>query len=690
MSRWLFIFFTLLAASAFANVPRTASFSTTNRNGKKWQFQFDAANRLTNTITPLGRSTTTAYNDRGLAVFGEEPSGQTQTLSYDAKGRLTNRTDSVGTTLYRYDANDNLTNIIENGSPNSWTFDAYNRVQSYRDADGNLIQYRHDANGNITNLIYPGGKTVAYFYDSLNRLTNVTDWSGRKTVMTYDLASQLTSITRPNGSQRVIGYDAAGQMTNIIEKFTNNFPIAFFRLNWTNNGTMAWEFAAPLPHAATIPTRTMTYDDDNRLLTVNGSSVTNDADGNMVYGPLTNGAFSSLTYDARNRLLSAGGLSYTYDPPGNRTVVTNGAAVTKFVINPNAKLSQVLMRIKGGVTNYYIHGAGLLYEITETASITNTLMYHYDYRGSTVALTDSAGNITDRIEYSAYGLTTYRAGTNDTPFLFNGRYGVQTDANGLLYMRARYYNPHICRFINPDPAVFSGGLNFYAYANGNPVSYLDPFGLGAQTAGGRIDWLRTWNTIGAWTIPGAASAQNAYLQFDQGNYANGIAASVSMVGETIIGGLMYGQGSSVRSATAATTSFFGKIGNWFRSLFGSETTAVVPEGGLTPLYRAVNPAELADISASGGVFKNPVNMGGGIKYFSTTAEGAAAEAQAWWRAGGTLYQGPYTVVQTAFPTSMITPGMTATVDGGINSVIISTEQLPSLLLGQPLPFIPLP
>jgi RHS repeat-associated protein len=119
----------------------------------------------------------------------------------------------------------------------------------------------------------------------------------------------------------------------------------------------------------------------------------------------------------------------------------------------------------------------LLYEITETATSTNTRTYHFDYRGSTVALTGDNGLPTDRIEYSAYGTTTYRTGTNDTPFLFNGRYGVQTDANGLLHMRARYYNPHLCRFLNSDPAGFSGGLNFYAYADGNPISIVDPFGL---------------------------------------------------------------------------------------------------------------------------------------------------------------------------------------------------------------------
>jgi uncharacterized protein RhaS with RHS repeats len=44
-------------------------------------------------------------------------------------------------------------------------------------------------------------------------------------------------------------------------------------------------------------------------------------------------------------------------------------------------------------------------------------------------------------------------------------------------MRARYYNPYLCRFINADPSGFGGGLNFYAFADGNPVSETDPFGL---------------------------------------------------------------------------------------------------------------------------------------------------------------------------------------------------------------------
>jgi hypothetical protein len=64
-----------------------------------------------------------------------------------------------------------------------------------------------------------------------------------------------------------------------------------------------------------------------------------------------------------------------------------------------------------------------------------------------------------------------------------------TDPNGLLYMKARYYNPYLCRFLNPDPSGFAGGLNMYAAFNGNPVSYTDPTGLGAVGDTQTTSWL---------------------------------------------------------------------------------------------------------------------------------------------------------------------------------------------------------
>ena len=69
-------------------------------------------------------------------------------------------------------------------------------------------------------------------------------------------------------------------------------------------------------------------------------------------------------------------------------------------------------------------------------------------------------------------------------FLYNGKYGVASDDNGLYYMRTRYYNINIKRFINQDVVIGSiersGSLNRYAYVEGNPISYIDPFGLDKQ------------------------------------------------------------------------------------------------------------------------------------------------------------------------------------------------------------------
>ncbi|MFS1514342.1 RHS repeat-associated core domain-containing protein [Chengkuizengella sp. SCS-71B] len=99
-----------------------------------------------------------------------------------------------------------------------------------------------------------------------------------------------------------------------------------------------------------------------------------------------------------------------------------------------------------------------------------------------VPLTNIDGVITDQYAYSPYGELIYSEGTTNHPFLYNGRYGVMTDENGLYYMRARYYNPEIKRFINRDVvqgsiSSSSLSLNKYAYVNGNPISYIDPFGL---------------------------------------------------------------------------------------------------------------------------------------------------------------------------------------------------------------------
>src|SRR5262249_22332339 len=159
--------------------------------------------------------------------------------------------------------------------------------------------------------------------------TNVTDWASRKTCIVYDLAGHVTSITRPNGTVRSMGYDDAGELTNIVEKTAGNSAIAFFKLKFDSAARVQWGIAAPLPPTYTPPSRTMAFDDDDRLAAVNTSSVTCDSDGNLTSGPLTNSIFKTYVYNARNQLVQTldsaqATNSFAYDALGNRVAVTNG------------------------------------------------------------------------------------------------------------------------------------------------------------------------------------------------------------------------------------------------------------------------------------------------------------------------------------------------------------------------------
>jgi RHS repeat-associated protein len=217
-----------------------------------------------------------------------------------------------------------------------------------------------------------------------------------------------------------------------------------------------------------MPESTMTYDADNRIAGWNGNTVDHDTNGNMTFGPLPDGNMSIYTYDAYDRLASAGGVQSRYNPEGLR-VEADGAT---YVVNPNSGLSQVMVREKGATTTRYVWGLGLIYE-DEGGEIKT---YHSDQLGSTIAMADGTGAVTDRWEYTSYGTVSYQ-GTADTPFLFHGGLGCMTDSNGLVYMRARFYNPRIMRFLNADPIRFDGGMNWYAFVGNNPLLRIDPEGL---------------------------------------------------------------------------------------------------------------------------------------------------------------------------------------------------------------------
>lgn len=122
---------------------------------------------------------------------------------------------------------------------------------------------------------------------------------------------------------------------------------------------------------------------------------------------------------------------------------------------------------------YVYDGAGLVAKVT---SASEYYYYHYDGLGSTVAITDENAQIVNAYAYSPYGLVGSQE-TVENPFQYVGRFGVMAEGNGLYYMRARYYDPEVGRFINKDPIGYTEDINLYRYVVSNPVNWIDPAGL---------------------------------------------------------------------------------------------------------------------------------------------------------------------------------------------------------------------
>jgi RHS repeat-associated protein len=279
-------------------------------------------------------------------------------------------------------------------------------------------------------------------------------------------------------------YNVAGQLVQQVEKDNRGELISQFDFSYDAAGNIIKEQKLPKPESVSLPPVTMTYSAANRLATYNGQAVQFDADGNMVSGPLS-GEMANFSFDSRNRLVQAGSTSYRYDAENQRM----GVNQTSYVINSQPALSQVLVKEENSTKTFYVYGLGLLGEEKEG----EYRSYHFDFRGSTVALTDKTGKVVQRFQYGPYG-ELLKGEVSVTPFLFNGKFGVMTEGNGLYYMRTRFYSAEMKRFVNHDRlkgfVARGSSLNRFVFVEGNPMNFLDPFGLemiGYQD--GDIEWL---------------------------------------------------------------------------------------------------------------------------------------------------------------------------------------------------------
>ncbi|MCX5805761.1 MAG: cell wall hydrolase [Proteobacteria bacterium] len=118
--------------------------------------------------------------------------------------------------------------------------------------------------------------------------------------------------------------------------------------------------------------------------------------------------------------------------------------------------------------------------IIRTAGTTKQY-YHQDGLGSVVAVSDQTGATTGTQRFDAWGNKQSSGSTGTVPQY--GYTGREPDETGLVYYRARYYDPTIGRFTQRDPIGMNGGINPYAYVNANPVNFTDPMGLKLREIG---------------------------------------------------------------------------------------------------------------------------------------------------------------------------------------------------------------
>ena len=94
------------------------------------------------------------------------------------------------------------------------------------------------------------------------------------------------------------------------------------------------------------------------------------------------------------------------------------------------------------------------------------------------AVTDGTGAVIATFRTDEFGIPTSSTGASGSPFRYTGE---PLDASGLTYLRARYYDPSIGRFMSRDPfAGFASSplsLNRYRYVENTPATWSDPSGL---------------------------------------------------------------------------------------------------------------------------------------------------------------------------------------------------------------------
>lgn len=524
--------------------------SQTDANGHTTAWTYDYFGRVTSRTLPEGMVETFEYLDDLNQTVHTDFNGDTITTLHDVMGRVERVEYSKDGAVesYTYWPNDQVKTVTTADGVTEYFYDHRHRLDHELRPNGTRMDYDYDDAGSRTQVkVTRAGQVTSqtsYTYDSLNRLATVTNdlVPGEVSEYGYDDVGNLDTVTYPNGLVTDYDYNSLNQLTDVYTRDAQGNIISHYHYTLGNTGrrTVITELdgrttaychdnlyrlsaetvfdttAAPITNgclsAADRAGASYTadyqydwtgnrvhetvdgvqtaylYDANDRLQQTGGTVYSHDNNGNTRTETL-DGVTTTYIYNGKNRMVRVekGGLTtrYTYNPNGIRDSKTEGGTTTHFIVDENRDYVQVLEEVVGGSTQVsYSYGHDLISQDRAGA----TSFYHYDGLGSTRALSDATGTITDTYHYEAFGEVLGQTGTTENSYLYTGE---QFDGSlNQYYLRARYYDQGIGRFTqmdtwmgnNYDPVT----LHKYLYANADPVTYVDPtgnFSIGGMMSG---------------------------------------------------------------------------------------------------------------------------------------------------------------------------------------------------------------
>jgi RHS repeat-associated protein len=536
-------------AGGVASCATTYPWSVTASPQKNYQttYTYDSAADLVSTVSPADSASSTpttanTYDPAGNVMTSTDPDGVTTTWTYTPQNHvatLSFSNSSAPAVSYAYDAGGDETSVTDASGTSANVYNTFGELTSTQNGAGQVTGFSYDADGDGTATTYPlpstasswdaGNATVSYGYDKADQLTSVTDFNGHVIGITDTPDGLQASLSLGStGDSIATTYDPTDSPSSITLK-NSSATLQSFTYSDTPAGNLLSEADGP---GAQSPA-SYTYDGEDRVssMTPAGSSAAQDygfdSSGNLT--TLPTGALGC--YNDAGELTGSGTsctnatINYTYNADGERLTSTQGSTVlasgtwngaqqlatfnssagdmTAATYNGNGlRTSSTIEPSNGSPTtqNYVWDGYNLLMDSQNayiyaggTAPVEQVSLAHgtisyldTDCIGSVRSIVSASGTLTGTASYDAWGNPSASGGlTANTPFGYAGAY---TDADGLLYLINRYYDPSTGQFISVDPDLAQTG-QAYEYGVGDPVSNTDPMGLSTTIS---------WNTCNRW------------------------------------------------------------------------------------------------------------------------------------------------------------------------------------------------